>query len=281
MNKNTIYTIILLCFCLASCRQTKQILKKNITEQKPEYLFEQLKKNELKFEYFSANFNAEAKINGNFNTFSGSIRIKKDSIIWANILKLGIEIIRFSITPDSFKFINRINKSYFLSDFKQLNNTIKVDIDFDIIQSLILGNDLSLYENNNIFKASIEGNQYKLSTLGRRKLKKHIKNEYETHKILIQNIWLNPDNFKITANYLKEIKNDNRKLITTYSQFKAVNNQLFPYKTSIDIYSEDYLINIIINYTKVKLNELTNFPFTIPANYTITDKNNYYEEDDK
>lgn len=279
MNKYTFSHIITIACCLLfmgvlfnSCKTPKKIVKESpLTKDKTaEELFEKLKQNELKFHFLSASFGAEATINNNTNTFGGNIRIKKDSLIWLSVSKMSIEIIRIKLTQDSLMVLNRINRTYFTGSFKDLNTTFDTDFDYDILQSLILGNDLSFYENN-IFKASVDGERYKLSTFGRQKLKKYVKNEDELHKILIQNIWLNPDNYKITANFLKEIKDENRKLATTYSKFNAVGNQLFPYRVSIDLQSES-LVSIIVNYSRVRVDETVSFPFSIPSNYKIEKK---------
>jgi len=279
MNKyllNPIYLIICFCFLMVffitSCRTPKKIVKESsvIKDITAEELFAKLKQNELQFRVLSASFNAEASINNNTNTFGGNIRIKKDSLIWISVSKMSIEIIRLILTQDSLMMMNRINRTYFIGSVNDLNNTFDTDFDFDILQSLIIGNDLSFYENN-IFKASLDGNKYKLSTLGRQKLKKYIKHEDEQHKILIQNIWLNTDNYKITGNFLKEIKDDNRKLVTTYSKFNAVNSQLFPYRVSFDVQSESP-ISIVVNYSRIKVDEVTKFPFSIPSSYKIEKK---------
>jgi len=132
---------------------------------------------------------------------------------------------------------------------------------------------MSFYEKD-IFKSSIDDNMYKLSTPGREKLKKYVKNENERQKVLVQNIWINPDNFKIVRNSIKEIKNNNRKLIVTYSKFNALENQLFPYTVSFNIQSETP-VNIVANYTRIRIDEKTSFPFSIPSNYKFEKIDNF------
>ncbi len=87
---------------------------------------------------------------------------------------------------------------------------LNANIDYEILQSLILGNDFEYYENAS-FKAAIDGKNYKLSTTGRSKLKKHVRNNDDNTRILLQTIWLNPNTFKINEIKLKELTKDSKK----------------------------------------------------------------------
>lgn len=101
-----------------SCSSTKRMIKEPLKEQGAEYLFENLKQNELKYNFFSARFSAGFRQNKIRNSFSGQIRIHKDSLIWISISPaLGIEMARVLISNDSVKYMNRIDNTYFISDF--------------------------------------------------------------------------------------------------------------------------------------------------------------------
>jgi hypothetical protein len=248
-----------------SCNTQRQIIKQPLKEHGPEYIFEQLKRNELKFRTLSGKFSAEAKIDGENNSFSGNIFIIKDSIIWVSIQKLGLEVARILLSSDSARFMNRINKTYFISDFNYVNQLFKTDFDFDIVQAILIGNDLSYYDNNK-FRATIENMQYKLSTLSRVKLKKSLKKENDNTRVLIQDIWLDPFTFKIKKILIKEVKNESRKFLAEYSDFQTIDNQLFPQKMNFQII-EEKKIKIEIDFSKIAFNAAESMPFKIPNNY--------------
>ncbi len=250
-----------------ACKTTRSIIKEPIKEEGSDYLFAQLKKNEMKFKSLSAKFSAIYIEDKKKISFRGQLRIKKDSMIWVSISPaLGIEMVRLLITNDSIKFIDRIGYTYLISDFDYINKLINSTLDFDMLQAFLIGNDFSFFENGE-FKASIDGMEYRLLTVGRRKLKKYVKANSEEFNIPIQNIWLNHENFKITKVMIKEVKQDGRKLYALYSDFDKIDNQLFPYHLDFEISSENQ-IDIQIDYSKITVNESLKFPFTVPERYT-------------
>ncbi|MBI9038569.1 MAG: DUF4292 domain-containing protein [Bacteroidales bacterium] len=251
---------------LSSCRSTRSIIKEPIKEYGADYLFEELKNNELQFDWFSAKFSLKVHNEKSKLSLNGQIRIKKDSLIWVSFSPaLGIEVMRILITNDSIKLLNRIDNTYFISDYDYVNNFLETNIDYDILQSLIIGNDFSYYENGK-FKASIDNMEYKLSTAARQKLKKYVKRADESLNIFIQNIWLDPINFKITRVSIKEIKKQNKKIDAEYNDFVLINKQLFPSDVTYKILA-DNKIDVFLDFSKISLKHNLKFPFKIPSKY--------------
>jgi hypothetical protein len=253
-----------------SCKSSRKVIAQPIKEQGPEYLFEQLKKNELKYNSLSLRFNAEAELDNDSKSFSGAVNIIRDSVIWLSISKFGLEAARFLITQDSAKMINRINNTYFVGDFGYVCEIFKIDFDYDMLQALIVGNDFSYYDND-VFKASIDNKEYKLSTVGRRKLKKYVKRENEAQRVLIQDIWLDPETFKIVKISMKEVKQENRRFDSFYSGFEMIDDQRFPFNLRVEI-NDEKKIAVDITFTKATLNSVENIPFKIPEGYTKVEK---------
>jgi len=251
---------------LLACNPQRKIFKEPIKEKGADYLFDQLKKHELKFITFSAKFSTELLVDKNKTSFSGTIRIKKDSLIWISISPaLGIEVVRVLITSDTVKLLDRIKNEYFIGDFKFINKLFNADLDFDMLQTLIIGNDFSYYENDQ-FKASIDNRHYKLTTVNRHKLKKHVQGN-ENQKVLVQDIWLEPDSFKISKVLIKQIK-ENQKLETNYSDFQLTSGGLCPNHVKLDVNADKKILRIDIDFNKININNGVEFPFTIPQKYT-------------
>lgn len=251
---------------LSSCKSTRPLIKAPLKEEGPEYLYSQLKENELRFDWLSLKFDASYTLKRNSTDFKGQVRIRKDSLIWISITPaLGIEYLRMVITTDSVKYINRFNKEYFSGDYELVSRFLQIHIDFDILQSLILGNDFQFYETNS-FRATIDNLEYKLSTTGRRKIRKVAEDASTDPVVLLQNIWLDPESFKIRKIDVKEYMKDNRKLMASYDDFFGLENQFYPSTLRFEIMAED-ILKIRINYSKVTLNDPVTFPFSIPENY--------------
>ncbi len=267
----SIIIAVALLLIFSACKTTRKIIKEPLKDAGSEYLFDQLKANELKFESFNAKFNLDYIFDKKKTEFKGQIRIQKDSMIWISFSPaLGIEAARLLITNDSVKFINRINKTFFEGDYNYLNEYLDTNVDYDILQALIIGNDLSHYEDGK-FRASVDNKFYKLSTASRAKLKKYVrKNELEP-KVFIQNIWLSPDNFKILQLSLKEIRKENKKLDATYSRFIEISSQLFPRVIDFDLQADNN-IGVHLDYSKIAINEELNFPFSVPSKYQLITK---------
>ena len=115
------------------------------------------------------------------------------------------------------------------------------------------------------FKAAIENKKYTLTTVGRRKIKKFIKDN-ENLKVMLQKIFINPETFKIEKIAINEI-NDKRKIDAKYSQFSDVNNQKFAYHVEYEMIA-DKKFNMLIDYTKIQIDKPFEMPFNIPEKYT-------------
>ncbi|MBC8487119.1 MAG: DUF4292 domain-containing protein [Bacteroidetes bacterium] len=254
-------------FVFYSCKTTRKVIKGPIKKYGADYLFERLKENELQFDWFSAKYKLDLIIDKKKTSFSGQLRMRKDSVTWVSFSPaLGIEMARLLITADSVKFINRINKNYFLGDYLIVNDFLGSNVDYDVMQSILLGNDLTYYENGK-FRATYDSKEYHLVTADRRKLKKYVQTAQDAERIFIQNIFLNPETFKITQMKIKEIKKENKKLSATYSDFRFVDGQLIPHHISYEITAETPL-KIEINYSKITINKIQRFPFKISSKYT-------------
>jgi hypothetical protein len=173
---------------------------------------------------------------------------------------------RMLITLDSVKFLDRINKKYFVGDYDFVNNFLKTNVDFGVLQSIILGNDFEYYDSA-VFKASVDNKQYKLTTTGRQKLKKHVRNLSDAERVFLQSIWLDPQTFKINQIKLKELTRNSKKLTASYSEFESVEGQLFPFKIVYQV-EADVPVKVKVDYSKIQLNGPVNFPFKIPEKYS-------------
>lgn len=258
--------VLFLLATMAGCTTKRSVIKAPLKEEGQEYLFNKLQENQLKFQHFSAKATIAYKINNQLFEFKGQIRIAKDSALWITFTQdLGIEIARVLITQDSVKFMDRINKKYFVGDYQFVNEFLKTNIDFGILQGILLGNDFEYYDNVK-FKAQVDGSEYHLFTSERSKLKKYVRNSNDENRILFQSIWLNPNTFKISQIKIKELTKDSKKLTARYSDFEMVEGQLFPVTIRYELETGE-AVKVEAKYSKIELNKALAFPFKIPSNY--------------
>jgi outer membrane lipoprotein-sorting protein len=272
MNKKRAFyycLLIVLASISFSCTSSRKAIRHPLKEEGADYLFDNLKKHELKFDSFSAKFSAVIENNKKETSFDGLVRIQRDSIIWISVTPLlGIEMARFMLTNDSIKYLNRINATYLQKDFSYINEMLNKTIDFDMAQAFLTGNDFSFYENSR-FKAQVDGQEYKLHTVNRLKLKRTVRKNDPEISIPIQSIWLNPDNFKISKVILNETDKDNRRFTAFYKEFETIDNQMVPSKIEYRVETNKDNVRIRINYSRITINpDQLSFPFKVPEHYT-------------
>ena len=101
------FILVLSIFVLGSCKHQQKIGLSSgkcvLGYKNARTLTSNLKANEFKFDRLNAKLGIEALIDSISESFTVNLRIKKDSIIWMSISKLGIEGGRILITKDSVK----------------------------------------------------------------------------------------------------------------------------------------------------------------------------------
>jgi hypothetical protein len=260
--------LLLIFLSFSACKNQKKITLNNgkciLDFKNARTLTSNLKSNELKFTWLKAKLNAEALVDSASYSFTISLRMKKDSVIWMSISKLGIEGLRVLITKDSVKFTNTQKDQYFKGDYAYISKLLNTELDFEMLQSLLIGNSVTFYDEDEKIKPGIHDCQYTLGTV--RKFKMRRVERGKELKEPAQSIFLVPENFKIARILFYEF-NPDRSFDAHFGDFiKVDSTQLFPQKTNYTIKAQKNVI-IDLSYTKVTLNEEQTFPFKIPENY--------------
>jgi hypothetical protein len=246
MNKSALLIFLLLIF-LVSCK--KEILQFNFSEKK------KLSVNELDFE----NFQAKIKLDyddgfQNFNT-SANVRIKKDSVIWLSVTAaIGIEALRAIIRTDSIFVIDRINKQYNAFGFDSLQNKLNIPIDYNILQSALVGNLISQRE--------------KEDRVGREEKYFVLKQNHD--QFIIEN-FINSRTMKLEKVVIVEQPSMNS-LEIEYNNFQFIGNKLLPHEHAFQIsYTKNNYTtktDLSIGFNRISVDDKKiKFPFNIPNKY--------------
>ena len=183
---------------------------------------------------------------------SASLRVKKDQTIWISLSKFGFPVGKILITPNRVSYYEKINRTYFDGDFSLLSNWLGTEVDFEIVQNLLLGQAISNLKNEK-FLLNLHQNKYQLTP----------KKEAELFSVLFL---INPDNFKISGEEVHQ-KGENKKLSIKYSDYVKVDDEVFPKEIYIAASDTKNTSSIDINYKSVTFNNPVSFPFKIPKNY--------------
>jgi len=229
-----------------------------------------LKQNEADYKTFNGKIKANVVIDEKETEFSVSLRMKKDSIIWASISSFGIEGIRFIATKDTLKFIDRLNSRFFTGDYDTLSKMLNTEIDLEVLQSLLVGNSADFYMEDEKLRGGTDSCQYILGTIRKRKLRKLIRGK--ELKEPAQNIWMFDSTFKIARILFREF-DSGREFDARYQNFKPADlpegeskQVVVPHNLTFYIKTHS-IIRVDFEYTKASADKPQTFPFSIPDGY--------------
>lgn len=259
---NKYFILFILFFTLlTSCKlMEKGETKSNIEAKTPQYLFQQLNDSAFRCNWFQGKLNATVDFQKKQNSFSAAVRLKKDSIMWVSISALGIEVVRVLITRDSLKLVNKLDATYMVTNYDYLDGLLQLNTSFELIQDLILGNYFDYVEIEKLNSSKVSKNNYVLETLSKKKLRK-----LGTEEKVTEEIWMDPVSYKVCKMNVDD-SHSRRELTMEYNDFRRIENQMFPYKTAFLRNTKDP-VKVSLEYTKVTVNKVQAFPFSIPANY--------------
>ena len=206
------------------------------------------------FDYLNTKTKIQYKDEDRNVSTSANIRIKKDSIIWMSLTPfLGIEVARALITTDSLVLLNRLNREYMVYNFEKLSEKFHFDINYQLIQSLILGNMPLEYQDRNEIVSS---RQYYI-----------IKQQSGPYSI--EN-YINRQLMKLQKVEVSEEPKKNR-MVMEFNNHQDVEAFSMPFNSLISLDYEHGAdvknTEINIKHGQAELASALQFPFEIPSRY--------------
>ncbi len=208
---------------------------------------------EIDFKYLNIKSKINFTANNDTKSFPVNIHIRKDSIIWLSIVVM-IEGARAIITKDSVMLMDKINRNYYKFDFASLSKQFNYDLNYDLIQSIMIGN---------------------------MPIKKR-----ETDEVLKQDggfLIKQKERFLQIENFIGELtlkleklnafdENSNSKIQIDYANFLTINELQMPQeiKAQIDAQQNGKSSQTLINlqHSKIEvLDQSPGFSFSIPKSY--------------
>lgn len=210
--------------------------------------------------HVDANFDKktiDAKLKVNFDngktnqSLSVNLQIEKDKVIYVKGTKF-ITVFKAKITPTSVSYYSPFAKNYFEGDFSLLENLLGVEINFEQLQNLFLGQSL-LNVKKEKQQLEIVNNKYVLFPEIQASL-------YDIFFII------NPSHFKLEEQ--KIVNNDkNIRLDIQYFRYDFIEKTLFPGEIKIGAKTEKLVTKIDLIYKSVVFDVPVNQSFEIPKGY--------------
>lgn len=244
--------LLIFALVFSSCKSKKKITERASVKKVSA-------KNVVK-KHIAADFNKktiDAKLQVNYQNVKENVglsvrmKIKKDEVIWLKGSKF-ITFFRAKITPEKVSYYSPFFKNSFEGNFAMLKKILGVEVNFNQLQNLLLGQALLNIKDEKQHLEVVE-KVYKLSP--------------KTQPDLFNIFYLiNPLNFKLNKQYLtNSLKN--KGLYVEYPKYLKKNGIYFPEKITIQTKKLDTFTNIDINVRSVVFDTELQMPFKIPFGY--------------
>ncbi len=267
------YSVILLfilsvLLLVTSCSTSRKTAVGPLTDINADVLLQKMTEHELEFQTFAARFSASYQEGESRASFSGTLRIHRDSIVWLSFSPaMGIEVMRVAITRDSVKVLDRISKVSVIQDFRYLHRWVNGPLDLGMIQALLTGTCLA-YTDGDHSRAYVDKKLYRLDCTRAYPDADSISGPDQAELPQSFQIWLEPENFKVVRTFVKETQGATQTMEASYMDFKLSGEQAIPSEANFLVKDGRHQMELSLRYARVKLNESLTFPFTIPEDYT-------------
>lgn len=268
MNRRLTKTILVLLFiagALVACKPRRDITPAvEPLLGAPELAIRTMHANHANFNSYSTRFSGTALWNNTSYTVSGSIRIQKNQAIFISVTPfLGIEVARLLVTPDTVKFVNRLESSYFIGDMRFLNDMLGTDLDFYMLQAILTGNDFEHFTTDN-FSIANDRDMMVISTTTRRRLNSLNEPPIE------HSLWIDPQTYRIRQSIAVDPA-EKRMIRADYRNFETLEGQLFPNDVVLQFSDPESTAELSYRASRSSLASPLDFTFNIPSRYKPID----------
>ena len=245
--------LLLFTIIFTSCKTKKNMIDATATAK-------DISARKVAKKHIAANFDRktiDAKLKVNFDnqktrqSLSVDMKIKKDEVIWLKGSKF-ITVFKAEITPTSVRYYSSLFKHYFEGDFSMIKTLLGVDLNFEQLQNLFLGQSLlNVKEENQAVE--IVNNRYVLSP----------EKQVELFDIFFT---INPAHFKLDEQSIINAAK-NLRLDVQYPSYNLIDNEVFPSQINIKAKNPKRLTTIDLIYKTVVFDTDVKMSFKIPNGY--------------
>jgi hypothetical protein len=282
-SKLILISFLFIALGISSCKTSRDITSVNVKPIGTAKLLKNIEQNSLVYENLSiSRINCQFSGNQSKTSFRISLKAIKDQKILASITKLNIPVGRVLLTPDSVKYVNYIDRNYFVDDYTFFFFFLNIDLDFNTIQAIISNSAFS-YRNDEkdkdfkTFSTSVESGMYVLQSEKERKvfkmdekgktgkIERRLK-RLDDNALILQKMSFNPTNFALTKLLILD-KTNNRKMEMIFDEFVKVMNKDYPGAIDMSFNSESENIALKMRMSGFSTEKLDSLNLEIPEKY--------------
>ena len=271
---------------VSSCKTTRQVTTvKAVKPMTTNKLIRNFENNVFDYKHLAIKRITCQFDNGKTKTsFKASILADKDKEIVVMLSKLNIPVGRVWLTPDSVKFINYLEKNYFLDDYSYLSSILDMDLDFETVHAIVSNNIFSLNDEKRDkeikdYETKIDSGMYVLESVKKMKARKEnpkLNERRQTRKArkivdnapVKQSIYIDPETFKLRKIRMVDAANS-RNLNIDFSDFVPVDKQLYPGEMLLNFKGPDSYMQLHIKFAGFSTEKEKDIRFKVPEKYTL------------
>lgn len=244
----------LLLLLISSCNNLRQT-SSSTRDRSADFLIQHLAQNQIDAQWLDAR--ARIAYSDEHMSVRGSalIRWQRDKVLWMSMRKLGFEVARVKITPDSVYVIDRINNQYGIYDLQYLSESYQLPADFQLLQTIMLGEAWL----SPLIQPEVETTPESYFLL-QRQPQREVRYRLHSGTLQLQEMAL----VEPTAE---------RSVTLTLGEYQEVSKkQLFSYLRNLAVISpETGAIQMDVQFSDVTFNQPKSTQFEIPERYTRMD----------
>jgi len=236
---------------LSSCKGTSKALKnKDLKTESIKAILSNYQKTSPDFKSMRGRLKCNYNDGETQQNVNISYRFQKDEVLWMSAKLAGIfEVAKMKITPGNIQFYERIDQSYFDGDFQLVSSFLGLELDYNQIQNLLLGQAVKDILPKNSDLLSLEDHFQILTTF---------------QNGLSQSLLIDAKTFKLKQQILKR---KDQIISIDYSKYQIIDNMSFPEDILIQAGDSQEKVSLNLNYRNINLNDDLRFPFRIPNNF--------------
>lgn len=258
-----------------SCKTTRTIKEGTVSNISDSKLRNSILDNQLDYhKLYSKKLNISFDDGKTKKSFKGSYVIKKDSVIIVSIMAvMGIEVVRAQFLPDGITILDKHNKKVFQTDYDFFSSKYKIDIDFDIFQSILTNmaftyppSDDHISEVLRKYKHGIRDNQYTFGVIKEKRLNRLVKRN--NNDLLMHDMLVMPELYRISKHFIRDFAN-NRSTEIVYSDFTEYNSLIFPKFIDIKVLDGNSQFKLSLTTNNLEIDDGGSLHFKIPSSYEV------------
>lgn len=237
---------------LSSCsaaRKSGKVAKKDVDTG---FVLKQLAQKRLQPEWFGARASIDFDDGQQSFSATATIRMKRDSLLWLSIKKLGFELARVQVTGDSVYILDRINNEYAIESLSYLSGSYGLPASLTHLQDVILGN--PVFPDSKGLRLEAMGPSYHIMGRGAA-----IESDY----------WIDAGSFVLRKMAFSDKQNGQQMNMLLEDYGQTPDNQNFSYLRKLELDSQySGKAKVAMKFSKLETEVPKNIRFEIPDRYT-------------